>query len=720
MKTQKRFSRFLFAALLISMGIQTGNAQSTCQAAFVWTQLHPNVVGFSSHGSTGVTANTNFVWNFGNGTYAYGQSASGNFNLPGHYTVCLTITDSIANCNSTFCDTISVYGSVICGLSATTTSANASCPSCADGTASVQSVQGGAAPYSYSWSGKSGNTNQQSGLDTGVYSVCITDNNACQTCTSIVVSANTNNCHAGFSKSQTAPNTIAFTDLSTGILPSTPHHYDFGDGNSGYFAANPSHVYSVPGLYTVCLQIGDSVNTNGTNCSSMYCDTVRVTGTVICHLTVLANTYGSSCTNCANGMAYVFHVSGGTAPFTYAWSNGASTDSAFNLIAGTYTVCVTDANSCHMCSSVVIPVVSNTCNALFSNSVPNFNRVQFTNMSSGNISGSASYYWSFGDGSSDYSANPVHQYMNSGTYTVCLYMSDSTSSGVQCSSSFCDTIAIGNTGNCNLIIRPSSMSASCSSCADGSVRVNAQGGTAPYAYSWSASGFQTDSVSGLAPGTYTVCVTDSKGCVVCAIDTVWNSGATSCSANFVLHPDSLHPGNFTAINLASGTGVIKYYWNWGDNTMDSTATPVHTYPSAGLYDICLTIYDATGCTSTFCDTIVATRLPAWAAGTHTTVNVVQGMAAGIKEIQTINNWNIYPNPSSGQTTVAYTISQNSDIIINVYDLVGREVMPAVKISNQSSGYHETGIDGSNLLPGTYLVRISANRNVETKRLTVIK
>jgi hypothetical protein len=102
------------------------------------------------------------------------------------------------------------------------------------------------------------------------------------------------------------------------------------------------------------------------------------------------------------------------------------------------------------------------------------------------------------------------------------------------------------------------------------------------------------------------------------------------------------------------------------------------------------------------------------------VNVVMANATGVTEIHTLNNWNIFPNPSSGQTTVAYTISQNSDLSITVFDLVGRQVGSSVKISNQIAGYHEAGLDVADLQSGTYLVRVTANHTVETKRLSVVK
>lgn len=70
------------------------------------------------------------------------------------------------------------------------------------------------------------------------------------------------------------------------------------------------------------------------DCEAIQCD---IAGT-----TTLTN---PSCFNGTNGLASVIVV-GGTAPYTYLWSNGATTSDISNLPAGTYTVTLTDALDC--------------------------------------------------------------------------------------------------------------------------------------------------------------------------------------------------------------------------------------------------------------------------------------------------------------------------------------------------------------------------------------
>lgn len=81
------------------------------------------------------------------------------------------------------------------------------------------------------------------------------------------------NCQAGFTWTQTGPNTISFTNTSTGTNMNTMYNYNFGDSQFG-FTANPVHTYGSPGTYMVCLVIYDSAW-----CQSNFCDTVIVQNT---------------------------------------------------------------------------------------------------------------------------------------------------------------------------------------------------------------------------------------------------------------------------------------------------------------------------------------------------------------------------------------------------------------------------------------------------------
>src|SRR5207247_1335920 len=116
--------------------------------------------------------------------------------------------------------------------------------------------------------------------------------------------------------------------------------------------------------------------------------------------------------------------------------------------AGTYYVCltVTDTSSSGKCSAqscdsvTIVAPPPPVCNAKFSFyfNIHNYDSVHFYPPT--NPTGSH-YYWTFGDGNTSTDQAPWHLYATSGTYYVCLTVTDSTSSG-KCSDTHCDSVKV--------------------------------------------------------------------------------------------------------------------------------------------------------------------------------------------------------------------------------------------------------------------------------------
>jgi hypothetical protein len=70
-------------------------------------------------------------------------------------------------------------------------------------------------------------------------------------------------------------------------------------------------------------------------------------------MTVNSSSVNSTCNTCPDGSAEV-SPGGGTAPYSYLWSNGGTTSSITNLLPGTYNVTITDANGCETDTSVTV------------------------------------------------------------------------------------------------------------------------------------------------------------------------------------------------------------------------------------------------------------------------------------------------------------------------------------------------------------------------------
>ncbi len=331
------------------------------------------------------------------------------------------------------------------------------------------------------------------------------------------------------------------------------------------------------------------------------------------------------------------------------------------------------------------------------------NEITFTNTSSG-TGFMTSYFWSFGDGYSDFSPSPVHQYTIPGTYTVCLGISDSLS----CNDSICQTIVV--TGiTCTLAITTVSTDATCNTCSDGTATVTTSGGTPPYAYLWSPGSYTIPSINGLAPGVYAICVTDANGCIECdsvLIGPVVNPG---CAAGFSLYPDSMVLHSYWGYNLSTGVGPFSYLWSWGDGTSDTAAYPSHTYASAGVYTICLSVYDATGCSNTYCDSMYLAKL----SNAMISVNIIPNSPTGVYENVLQNALSISPNPANDFAVVGNVLPTQKLISVTIYDSIGNIV--AIEPVNNNK------FDVTKIPQGVYFTKFFfQNGKQDSAKLVIVK
>ncbi|MCX6291693.1 MAG: PKD domain-containing protein [Bacteroidetes bacterium] len=179
----------------------------------------------------------------------------------------------------------------------------------------------------------------------------------------------------------------------------------------------------------------------------------------------------------------------------------------------------------------------------------------------------------------------------------------------------------------------------------------------------------------------------------------------SCSAYFTVYADTV-PHNWFAVNHASGSGLLTYSWDWGDGNSSTSASPSHTYSVPGNYNICLTINDAAGCTSTYCDSSTYLYKD---NGNNTviTISVLPQTITGIiemnKEAVPVST---LPNPFTHEITMKGTTAKGE---IFIYDISGKEIL------RQKTMTDETKINTAFISRGFYLLQyIEENKSAHFK------
>jgi subtilisin-like proprotein convertase family protein len=296
----------------------------------------------------------------------------------------------------------------------------------------------------------------------------------------------------------------------------------------------------------------------------------------------LAATTSPTATSCglSNGSATVTPT-GGTAGYTYLWSNGATTASISNVANGTYTVTVTDTRGCTTTASANV-AASTAVSATASSNTPatcgQSNGTATVNVSGG--PGGYTYLWS--NGSTAMSPTGLA----AGVYTVTV-----TSGGPNCTAT--SSVTVQSSGNVTSSV--SQVVHTTCGLSNGGGTVLPAGGTS-YTYLWS-NGATTQTISGLASGSYTVTVTDVTNCTSTSTLVINPSNAIGVGVpNFSPTTCGLNDGAAAAVGTG-GTGAITYLWNNGATTAALSGLAPGTYT--------VTATDAAGCTASSSVTIAA-------------------------------------------------------------------------------------------------------------------
>jgi hypothetical protein len=433
------------------------------------------------------------------------------------------------------------------------------------------SVTGGVGPYMYSWSPSGGTGATASGIGAGVYTVTVTDANLLVTSATFTVTQ-----PSALGSSVSSQTNVSCNGAGNGAAIVTPTGgtapYTYTWTPSGINTATATGL--VAGIYTVTIM-------DANNCAPMQ-QIVSISQPPMILTSVIGGT-NVLCNGGATGSASIT-ASGGTGAYTYSWSNSAITPGVSGLVAGAYTVTVTDANGCISIKSVAITEPAALISVIGGTNV----------LCNNGATGSASITASGGAGAYTYSwsntANtPGVSGLVAGLYTVTVTDANSCTS--------VKTITLTQPGALTLTAA-SSATGVCSG-SSATLTASGSGGSGLITYTWVAGpSTNTYAINPSATTIYTVNITDANACpksetvsvTAYSIPSISVNSATICTGNtLAIIPTgagtyTITGGNFTVSPAANTSYSITGTSTDGcvaSNTAVSTVS-VNTTPTVSV------------------------------------------------------------------------------------------------------------------------------------------
>ena len=513
---------------------------------------------------------------------------------------------------------------------------------------------GGTPDYSYYTPTVPPSTDSLVEAGVGTWVVTIQDANGCQITDSVTING------AG-----TIQATETHTDVSCGGTNdgTATVNVTGGNGNEVYtWTPNVSNSATAtnlaPGLYEVEVS-------NGT-CST----TVMITILNSSPITATEVHTDVTCSGSSDG-SITITATGGTGALTYLWTpNVSSGASATGLAGGLYEIEISDSSQC--VTTLNITVDENAPITLVMSSSPAsclLSNGSATVVASGGAGG-FSYSWSNTGSTATISNIPT------GTYTVDVMDANG------CIAT--GTVNVNSTGVTAIV--SAQADATCENGDDGSATVLASGGQAPYTYLWSPVGGTGASASNLAPGTYSVTVTDYLGCSVIVEVII---GFENPAPSVDLGADSVACIG-TVVTLDAGAGMSTYLWS------DNSANQTLDVSVSGAYGVVVT--DANGCQNS--DLVNVTFIQCIVPNGNNFAQV---------------NFSVFPNPAQRTLNISIANVKNERVQIELNDILGNKVFTSFETSG--IGYH-TNIDMSGLPVGIYMLKVMYANEIKT--IKVIK
>ena len=346
-----------------------------------------------------------------------------------------------------------------------------------------------------------------------------------------------------------------------------------------------------------------------------------------------------TCFNLPTGKITAIPV-GGTLPYSYRWSTGSVGSELNNVLAGSYSVTVTDA-------------LNRTATGTYILTEPPKLSVKMERIVCGNPTtvkaivtggvGPYTYAWDTGSTFDTTIINTENKY--------CVSVTDSR----LCGNITCEPIIITP-----MVIAVDTRNISCNSFQDGQLTATAGGGTQPYTYKWS-NGQTTRDIRNLAGGVYTVTITEKGGCSISSRATVTEPARLTIPLT-ITQPDCSGEASGRIVAQPTG-GNAPYRYSWSTGSSSSSLN----FLSSGTYS--LTVVDAKGCNASS-----ITNLQSQSAINLFTTSKAEtclGMGDGELRVSAIGGVGPYRYKwNSGESDSLIKLKVTGNYVVTVTDAIG--------------------------------------------------
>ena len=417
----------------------------------------------------------------------------------------------------------------------------------------ILNVTGGTSPYTYAWNNNAATASLEN-LAAGEYSCTVTDRNSCTVSQSFTIT------QPDSLLVQTEVTNLSCWNSDDGAISvsvtggTQPYSYLWNDGVT---TADRTNLYAV----TYGLMVTDA---NGCNVATFptvwHPDPITFWVTNQTDITCFGANDGTISTG----------IRGGTRPYSYTWSDEATTANRTDLSAGYYRLTVTDANSCvaTLSANVTEPeelvAVANVSPIICAGDV-----AQLSASATGGTGVYAQYFWfREGNTTSPVCVQPNYQNVAPGTYYLVAKDSHNCTDTIQ--------VVVEDAEPHNFVVTVTD--ATCNGASNGAISITPDGG---FTFAWSNGISNTNNANTLPAGNYSVTITDASDCTT-VIDTV------------VREPEMPLIGSFDDMVLCEGQSYTLNAGSYSSYQWSNDATS-QTISVDAEGDYSVTVTDNMGC-----------------------------------------------------------------------------------------------------------------------------